>query len=166
MVKNITGGNKSKRFASRSSSSTLGRVRKSSCREEVYAVVEKMSGGDICIVKSKQDESGYKCVIRGKFRGRNKSSNTLKIGTWVLVGMREWESSRGKPNFCDLLEVYTPPDIDVLKQTEPRELLPIFSNEDEDDLFDRSDKCLDDNLEDEPVDESDYTFDGVSFDDI
>jgi len=43
------------------------------------------------------------CFIRGKFRCRNKKNNMVVNGSLVLVGIRDFESSRDK---CDLLEVY------------------------------------------------------------
>lgn len=166
MVKNLTGGNKSKRFASKNTSNVSGKVRKSMCEDEVYAVVDKMCGGNICIVKIKKSDDSYHCVIRGKFRGRNKSSNIIKPGSWVLVGMRDWESS-SRNKCCDLLEVYNPNDIDVLKQVENRDILPLDHDDDDDDLFDRRIVSEEgDVADDEPVDETDYTFDGISFDDI
>ena len=168
MVKNLTGGNKSKRFSSKSSGNTMGRVRKAVEVGEVYAVVDKMCGGDNCMVQSRQHLVPYRCIIRGKFRGRNKSYNTIKPGVWVLVGMREWESST-KQKCCDLLEVYNQHDIETLKQTENRDLLPIFSHdEDDDELFDRDDREKEEFVHqpDDEVDESTYTFDGISFDDI
>ena len=29
--------------------------------------------------------------MRNKFRGRGKRDNTVSPGTWVLIGIREWE---------------------------------------------------------------------------
>lgn len=168
MVKNLTGGNKSKRFSSKSSGSTMGRVRKAVEAGEVYAVVDKMCGGDNCMVQTKQHKEPCRCIIRGKFRGRNKSYNTIKPGVWVLIGMRDWESST-KTKCCDLLEVYTQHDIDVLKQTENRDILPIFSHDEDDDgLFDREVEKCESLIEEDvgEVDESTYTFDNISFDDI
>ena len=46
-------------------------------------------------------------VIRGKFRGRNKRDNTLKLNTFVLVGLqcKFWSSnSKGKLEKADLLK--------------------------------------------------------------
>ena len=49
-------------------------------------------------------------VIRGKFRGRNKRDNTLKINTFVLVGLQSVSFDaviqKGKMEKADLLEVY------------------------------------------------------------
>jgi hypothetical protein len=55
------------------------------------------------------------CVIRGKFRGKGKRDNVLAMGSLVLVGMRDYESSKNsnsknKLENCDLLEVYRDTD--------------------------------------------------------
>ena len=53
--------------------------------------------------------------IRNKFKGRGKRDNMLKVGTWILVGPREYETTREKEK-CDLLEVYNPNDMEKLKK--------------------------------------------------
>jgi hypothetical protein len=52
------------------------------------------------------------CHIRGKFRGRGKRDNFIAPGTWVLVGLHEWQKdpAAGKFARCDLLEVYSEGD--------------------------------------------------------
>jgi len=46
-------------------------------------------------------------VIRNKFRGKGKRGNILNIGTWCLVGRRDFEKPKeGKLEKTDLLEVY------------------------------------------------------------
>ena len=49
-------------------------------------------------------------VIRGKFRGRNKRDNTIKLNTFVLVGLQSVSFGaviqKGKMEKADLLEVY------------------------------------------------------------
>jgi hypothetical protein len=59
------------------------------------------------------------CIIRGKFRGRGKRDNIITNGKWVLVGGREFESTKsgeGKDlEKCDLLEVYSDLDKERLK---------------------------------------------------
>ena len=70
----------------------------------------------ICI-----DEQPRLCFIRGKFKGRGKRDNTLKTGTWVLIGLREWNmdkvSTQDALQKCDLLEVYTDLDKERLKKS-------------------------------------------------
>ena len=50
-------------------------------------------------------------------RDRGKRDNMVKVGTWILVGPREYETSREKEK-CDLLEVYNPNDMEKLKKME------------------------------------------------
>ena len=56
------------------------------------------------------------CVIRNKFRGRDKGDNTIAPKVWVLVGVRDWETRQGKPQKCDLLEVYREGEKDKIKE--------------------------------------------------
>ncbi len=123
MVKNVTGGNKMKGQARKNSSTGSRQVSKLRIVEEegeVYAQVSALLGNGMCHVES-EDCSKRLCIIRGKFRGRGKRDNILKKGTWVLIGLREWDSGDGgvgaKMQKCDLLEVYTDFDKDRLKGT-------------------------------------------------
>ena len=57
--------------------------------------------------------------MRNKFRGRGKRDNSISVGTWVLVGLREFETVKeGKRENCDLLEVYKDYDKEKLQQHE------------------------------------------------
>ena len=59
------------------------------------------------------------CVIRKKFKGRGKRDNNIILGTWLLVGKREFEvRAAGKKEKCDLLEVYRDNDKVNLQQHE------------------------------------------------
>ena len=118
MVKNYGGGNKAKGFANKHSSKKGEELRTSKDELEVYAQVETMSGGTLCRVKT-LDGTEMICHIRGKFRGRGKRDNLLANGTWVLVGLRDWEKepSPGKLLNCDLLEVYSNFDKERLQNT-------------------------------------------------
>ena len=82
MGKNMNGGNHkhTKRV-----SSTVNRLRISTCEDEVYGIIIKMLGNGMCHVKCNDDITRL-CIIRGGFRGKNKSSNIAKISSWVLVG--------------------------------------------------------------------------------
>jgi initiation factor 1A len=119
MVKNTNGGNKSKGQARKNMDSGAGggggRVRKATEEGEVYAQVTKLLGGANCYVNTLQGKQ-LLCAIRGKFSGRNRRSNILVAGTWVLVGMRDWASEKDK---CDLLEVYQATDKAKLRAAEP-----------------------------------------------
>lgn len=121
MVKNLTGGkhkNKARKHMTAKPSNIL-RVSKNEL--EVYAQVCKLLGNGMCHVNT-LDNRQLLCHIRGKFRGRGKRDNFIKIGSWLLVGLRDWEMTSNatstKLNNCDLLEVYTDNDKEKLKMTE------------------------------------------------
>ena len=119
MVKNTTGGNKSKGMARKNVSndkqkSTL-RISEDEC--EMYAIVEKYHGNKMCDVLCMDGESRL-CHIRGKFSGKGKRDNTVAKNTWILVGIREYETVKeGKKANCDLLEVYNDKEKETLKST-------------------------------------------------
>jgi initiation factor 1A len=114
MVRNVTGGSKHKSQARKNvaprggASSTLRLVQEEG---EGFAQVERMLGGSNCHVKC-VDGVTRLCVIRGKFRGKGKRDNVLSVGSMVLVGIRDYESCKGKDKLetCDLLEVYREAD--------------------------------------------------------
>jgi len=114
MVKNA-GGNKSKRQGRKYVTVPQQRsVRYVKEEGEVYAVVTKLFGGCNCEVMC-TDGNVRLCVIRNKFRGRDKRDNTISPNVWVLVGIRDWEARIGKPQKCDLLEVYSDADREKIK---------------------------------------------------
>ena len=85
---------------------------------EVYAVCTKQFGQGhvevMCV-----DGKTRLCVIRKKFKGRGKRDNNVVLGTWLLVGLREFECrAAGKQEKCDLLEVYKDHDKKNLQQHE------------------------------------------------
>ena len=117
MVKNTGGGNKAKGQARKGfSKGGGGKLRVITEEGEVYAVVTKMTGGGFCNVHCSDDVKRI-CVIRGKFTGRNMRDNIIGIGTWVMVGIRGWESSDKKDAIpkCDLLEIYSAIDKERLQ---------------------------------------------------
>ena len=118
MVKNTSGGNKAKGFARKNFTKGSSTLRVSNDEAEVYAQVSKLLGGSMCHVVTLEGTEML-CHIRGKFRGRGKRDNLISNGTWVLVGLREWEkeASKGKLLNCDILEVYSDYDKDRLKNT-------------------------------------------------
>jgi len=115
MVKNTHGGNRHKGFARKhTTTKETNRLRVSEDPAEIYAIVTKMCGNNMfhchCI-----DDVTRLVYIRGKFSGRRKGSHFISLGTWVLIGLREWDTksdntktSSGKIKLqeCDLLEVY------------------------------------------------------------
>lgn len=118
MVKNTTGGNKSKgqarKFITPKQNISL-RTSQDDC--EVYAQVTKLLGNGMCHVLC-IDGTTRLCHIRGKFRGRGKRDNFIGTNSWILVGLREWELNKdgsSKLQNCDLLEVYSDFDKEKLK---------------------------------------------------
>lgn len=123
MVKNTTGGSKTKGQARKlinvDSKTTNKMLRLSNDPLEMYAQVTKNLGNGMCTVLC-TDEIVRLCHIRGKFRGRGKRDNLVSLGSWLLVGIREWEKDKDdpkKPQNCDLLEVYSDYDKEKLKAT-------------------------------------------------
>jgi initiation factor 1A len=126
MVKNTTGGNRSKGLARKNESGQhYSKLRMSECEEEHYAIVKKIFGGTRCEVFC-DDSVSRQAIIRGKFTGKNKRRNIIGAGTIILVGLRDWATKKeNKIEECDVLEVYSALEIDQLKQrpTFPTEFL-------------------------------------------
>lgn len=130
MVKNSTGGNKAKgqarKFVTAPKSYALRLVEDDS---EIYAVVMKNLGNGMCHVLC-MDNKTRLCHIRGKFTGRRKKENIIKVGSWIMIGLREWEAGKvfdKKLENCDLLEVYDDGDKDRLKTLLPSLSWHIFN---------------------------------------
>jgi translation initiation factor IF-1 len=117
MVKNA-GGNKAKGYARKNMVKGTSALRTSEDPAEIYAQAIKISGGSMCRVNDLKGQE-MNCHIRGKFRGRGKRDNLIVAGTWLLVGLREWEQepSPGKLLNCDLIEVYSDNDKVKLKNS-------------------------------------------------
>jgi initiation factor 1A len=122
--KNVHGGAGHKKFARKhtsSGSSSNSFIRTSQDPNEIYAIATKMLGNNMfhchCI-----DNKVRLCHIRGRFGGRNKRDNIISAGTWILVGLREWENdssgSLKKLQQCDLLEIYSGISKERLKELE------------------------------------------------
>ena len=107
MVRNKVGGNKSKKMGRKYLNAPQTRALRMSREDaEMYAVVDTMYGHGMCNVVC-LDGKERLCIIRRKFKGRGKRDNMISLGSWLLVGIREWEVIReGKKPKCDLLEVY------------------------------------------------------------
>ena len=116
MVKNKTGGNKAKRQGRKFVGTVNSKLRVAIEEGEIYAVVTKHFGNAMVDVMCIDGKSRI-CIIRNKFRGRGKRDNCLNVGTWILIGEREWEivDNDKKPK-CDLLEVYNQGDVEELKK--------------------------------------------------
>jgi initiation factor 1A len=116
MVKNKTGGSGTKGIARKNDTKTLSRLRISECEEEQYAVVRKIFGGSRCEVLC-GDLIVRQAIIRGKFTGKKKRGNIIQSNSIILVGLRNWCTKKdGKTEECDVLEVYSPNEIEQLKQ--------------------------------------------------
>jgi len=128
MVKNVKGGtghkSQARKFVVSKPSSKLRIAEEDG---EIYAVISKIYGNGMCEALCIDDVSRL-CIIRGKFRGRGKRDNTIRPGSWILAGKREWEADKvGEKQKCDLLEVYTDYDIEKLKKS-VHENWTIFNN--------------------------------------
>lgn len=122
MVKNTTGGSKAKGQARKVGGGSTHRLHISHDELEVYAVAVRAYGNAmfevLCV-----DNIKRLCHIRGKFKGRGKRDNFISVGTYLLVGLREWESQdaligKNKLPNCDLIAVYSDQDKDRLKSDE------------------------------------------------
>jgi initiation factor 1A len=112
MVRN-NGGNKAKKFASKSFNISEKNTRFSIDDDEVYAIINRMLGSNICEVLCIDGKTRL-CIIRGKFSGKGKRDNRLFRGKWVLVGLRSWQVTSKEKEKCDLLEVYSDNDKEKL----------------------------------------------------
>jgi len=118
MVKNQIGG-KHKHQAKKSmiDSSKSMKFVVSTDPNEIYAIITKKFGSNMFQVHCIDDKIRL-CIVRGKFRGRHKKSNFVNIGSWVLIGLRDWETPKeNEKTKCDLLEIYSSGDIDRLQKT-------------------------------------------------
>lgn len=123
MVKNVAGGCNGKKVARKHTVKGKNELRLSKSSDEKYAIVKKLLGNTCDVICD--DGVDRRCIIRGKFTGRNKRDNMIDSGIYVLVGMREWvdEAGRSKQSddstirYCDLLEVYNSMERDILRRT-------------------------------------------------
>lgn len=134
MVKNTHGGSGHKKFGRKHTvNKPNNRLRIALEEGEEYAIVTKMLGNNMfhCHCIDNVMRLGH---IRGKFAGRGKRDNMISCGTWVLIGVREWdldkkESAGGKLQQCDLLEVYSESDKDYLKDTVDANWFTLINND-------------------------------------
>jgi initiation factor 1A len=116
MVKNVKGGNKHKKMARKQFGEPVEeKIRYSSCEDEIYGSVAKIYGNGRILVTC-NDNIERLCVIRKKFKGRNKRNNEINIGAYILIGKRSWNSNiEGKLETTDLLYVYSSQQANKLK---------------------------------------------------
>jgi translation initiation factor IF-1 len=120
MVKNKKGGSQHKKMASKNAKeqhNVRKTLRFANPREpcEMYARVTNIYGGQnvgvIC-----NDGVERLCVMRRKFRGRNKRDNQISFNNIILVGKREWEVvAPSKKQKVDLLYIYSNYQYEQLK---------------------------------------------------
>jgi len=104
-MKKNAGGNKAKKRA-RNYGPSIFRPAKE--EGEMYASVLRKRGKGLLEVQC-IDGNIRNCQIRKKFYG---SKDPLNTGSWILVGLHSWETNTNK---CDLLEIYSPSDVERLQ---------------------------------------------------
>ena len=114
MVKNKNGGNKSKSFARKNENDNErgnDKIRFAVEDGEYYALVTKMFGNGMCAITTIH---GLNLIahIRKKFTGRSKRNHFISVNSFVLIGLRLWEST---PKNCDILHVFSSSDISQFK---------------------------------------------------
>lgn len=114
MVKNVTGGSKHRSAARKqavpAAPPVIQWVRRAG-EGELYASAAKNYGGCRFGVLCSDGKERI-CVIRRNFK-RFRRGNDVSVGTYILVGTREWETNS---NTCDLLCVYSPGEVKLLMQ--------------------------------------------------
>lgn len=112
MVKNTTGGTKTKGLARKhQASGGDSRLRLPKDELEIVACVTKMLGNGMCEIYTNKDIRliGH---IRNKFRGRQKRNNLVTVAGVVLIGLRDWENPSKN---CDILSIYDDSQVSQLK---------------------------------------------------
>jgi len=148
MVKNTSGGRKSKQIARKTTLFTAKEPTRTASNEyEEYAIVTKMYGNGRCQVKT-HTGLDLQCIIRNKFRGRSKRGNVVSVGSYILIGLREWEKMSGYKN-CDLLEIFDEDDVYILQNNPLFKKIIAEASKDtvHDGLFSFSKEECDDTLE-------------------
>jgi hypothetical protein len=118
MVINDKGGCKGKKIARKHLTKGKNELRLSLSSNEKYAIVKKLLGNTCDVICD--DGKERRCMIRGKFTGRNKRDNMIDSGVYILVGLRDWVNEgvgQKNVNYCDLLEVYNSSERDILRRT-------------------------------------------------
>ena len=143
MVKN-KGGNKQKRLGRKHLATNQDtKTRFSTSTEEKYACCTKVIGQGyfevLCI-----DSKTRLCIARKKFKGRSKRDNLITVGTKLLIGTRDYETTKeGKLEKCDVLEVYREHNYNQIVQHETTYDWSIFNDVG---LIDKQDSNTDTNI--------------------
>ena len=149
MVKNKVGGSRHKKLARKNVRDTTHTIKMRYASEgESYARVTRHFGGGNVEVQC-NDGVMRLCIIRKKFRGRNKRDNNIKVDSMILVGLREWEViAAKKKQKVDLLYVYNDSQLKRLREAKGLnyDILPEKEKIDLDEnVFDFSDEDNDTN---------------------
>lgn len=112
MVKNTTGGGYAKRQGRKfTNNSKAVDLRKAESALEEYACATKMNGNGVAVTT--HTGKNLFCHMRGKFTGRNRKQNFISVGTWLLIGLRDWEKEEKN---CDLIVVYDRDEVQELRE--------------------------------------------------
>ena len=117
MVKNKTGGKNAKKFGRKHLIDDNQQIKVRFTKEEgeLYGIVQKNYGGNMDVIC--EDGIERLAFLRKKFRGRHKFGNHISTGTWVMIGLRDWQvDNSSKKEKCDLIEVYNSEEMNVLFQ--------------------------------------------------
>lgn len=111
MVRNTTGGTKTKGLARKHQNKGNSKLRLPDDELEQVACVTKMLGNGMCEIYTNKNERliGH---IRNKFRGRQKRHNMITTSAIVLIGLRDWENPIKN---CDILTLYDDSQVNQLK---------------------------------------------------
>ena len=118
MVRNKVGGNRAKKFARKNMAPTSNKkLRVVENEDEMYAICTKMLGN--CQIEAMCLDGRLRlCFIRKKFTGKNKHNNIIRVGSWIMCGIRSWESSSSsRLEKADLLEIYNDNEKEKLIQS-------------------------------------------------
>ena len=118
MVKNKKGGKGHKKMSSRHAKGApqAYKLRLPEQEGELIAQVTKTFGHGMVDVMC-NDGIKRLCIIRKKFRGRNRRDNEIRLHSYVLVGIRTFEVvAREKKQKSDLIYVYSDDQKTRLKQ--------------------------------------------------
>jgi len=127
MVKNLKGGKGSKSLARKNSvvTKTSTHLPLPTHPLELIAVVSKFYGNSFdAYVPTHADP--IRCIVRGKFSGRNKRSNFISVGSFVMIAFREFEAPTYKN--ADLIFVYEHNDIPLLSSLADIRMLVSYAN--------------------------------------
>ena len=115
MVKNTTGGTKTKGLARKhvkSAGGGGGALRLPEEELEVIVAVDSMLGNGMCRVFNEKGDS-FIAHIRNKFKGRHKRANLINKNSIILCGYREWENPYKN---LDVIFIYDDYNINQLRQ--------------------------------------------------